>query len=85
VIELEGFLGEVMQPGDDDYESARRIWNGDIDRRPAVIARCGGTADVLAAVRFARERELPWRSEVAGMPSPATPSARAAWWSTCRP
>ncbi len=41
------------------FDTARQIWNGDIQRRPAVIARCTGTADVLAAVRFAREHELP--------------------------
>src|SRR2546423_11511664 len=58
-MEINGFLGRVLQPGDDDYEDARRIWNGDIWHRPAVIASCTGTADVLAAVRFARERGLP--------------------------
>ena len=57
--ELEGFYGAVLGPGDDDYETARQIWNGDIDWRPAVIARCRGTADVQAAVRSARERGLP--------------------------
>jgi len=58
-MEINGFLGRVRQPGDDDYEDVRRIWNGDIRHRPAVIASCTGTADVLAAVRFARERGLP--------------------------
>lgn len=58
-MEIAGFLGEVLEAGDEGFESARQIWNGDIQRRPAVIARCTGTADVLAAVRFARERELP--------------------------
>lgn len=52
------FRGELLQPGDDGYETARRIWNGAIDRRPGLIARCTGVADVLAAVRFARERNL---------------------------
>jgi FAD/FMN-containing dehydrogenase len=51
-------LGAVLEPGDDGYEAARHIWNGDVQRRPAVIARCMGTADVMAAVRFAREREM---------------------------
>lgn len=51
--------GAILQPGDEGYEEARRIWNGMIDRRPAVIARCTGAADVMAAVRFARERKLP--------------------------
>ena len=52
------FLGELVTPDHPSYDEARRIWNGDIDRRPALIARCTGTADVMAAVRFARERDL---------------------------
>ncbi len=51
--------GTIRQLGDEGYEEARRIWNGMIDCRPAVIARCTGPADVMAAVRFARERGLP--------------------------
>ena len=58
-MEIKGFLGAVLEPGDEGYKTARQIWNGDIQRRPAVIARCSGTADVLAAVQFARERALP--------------------------
>jgi FAD/FMN-containing dehydrogenase len=54
-----GLRGAVLQPSDDGYEAARRIWNGMIDKRPAAIARCVGPADVMAAVRFARERQLP--------------------------
>ena len=57
-MDIEGFRGELLREGDDGYEAARRIWNGDIRRRPALIARCTGTADVRAAVRLAREREL---------------------------
>ena len=52
------FRGPVLLPTDQGYDAARAIWNGAIDRRPACIARCTGVADVLAAVRFAREREL---------------------------
>src|SRR5262245_19591591 len=52
-------LGEVLVAGDDGYDAARAVWNAMIDRRPALIARCKGTADVLDAVRFARERGLP--------------------------
>jgi FAD/FMN-containing dehydrogenase len=54
-----GFAGDLMGPGHPSYEGARRIWNGMIDRRPALIARCAGEADVAAALRFARERDLP--------------------------
>jgi FAD/FMN-containing dehydrogenase len=50
--------GPVIAPDDEGYDAARAIWNGAIDRRPACIARCTGVADVVAAVRFAREREL---------------------------
>jgi FAD/FMN-containing dehydrogenase len=58
-MEIAGFLGAVLEPGDEGFETARQIWNGEIQRQPAVIARCTGTADILAAVRFARERGLP--------------------------
>ncbi len=58
-MEIAGFLGAVLTPGDEGFETARQIWNGDIQRQPAVIARCTGTADVMAAARFARERGLP--------------------------
>ena len=50
--------GLVIGPDDEGYDEARSIWNGAIDRRPVCIARCTGVADVVAAVRFAREREL---------------------------
>src|SRR6516225_8107191 len=52
------FRGEVIQPGDSGYETARKIWNASIDKRPGIIARCSGVADVVAAVNFARENEL---------------------------
>ena len=55
---LAAFQGEVIQPGDAGYETARRIWNASIDKRPGIIARCSGVADVVAAVNFARENEL---------------------------
>ena len=50
--------GPVIRPGDAEYESARRIWNASIDKRPGLIVRCSGLADVIAAVNFAREHEL---------------------------
>ncbi len=50
--------GELIGAGHADYDQARRVWNGNIDRRPALIARCLGVADVMAAVRFAREHDV---------------------------
>ncbi|HEX6884416.1 MAG TPA: FAD-binding oxidoreductase [Planctomycetota bacterium] len=54
-----GFGGKVILPGDKDYAEARKIWNGMIDKRPALIARCAGTPDVVKALAFARESALP--------------------------
>jgi FAD/FMN-containing dehydrogenase len=51
--------GPVIRPGDPEYAAARQIWNGMIDKRPLLIARCASAADVAVAVRFAREQELP--------------------------
>jgi len=50
--------GDLLEPQDDGYDSARLIWNGMFDKRPALIARCDGTADVIEAVNFAREQGL---------------------------
>ena len=52
------FRGALLRPGEEGYDEARRIWNGAIDRRPGLIARCAGADDVAEAVRFARERDL---------------------------
>jgi FAD/FMN-containing dehydrogenase len=54
----ESIRGQVIAPDDAGYDAARAIWNGAIDRRPGGIARCTGVADVVAAIRFARERDL---------------------------
>jgi FAD/FMN-containing dehydrogenase len=50
--------GTVLQAGDDGYDAARRVWNGMIDKRPALIVGCAGAADVIAGVTFAREHGL---------------------------
>ena len=55
----ESFRGRLVPPGDPAYDEHRRVWNGSIDRSPALIARCAGVADVIAAVRFARDSGLP--------------------------
>lgn len=55
----EAFEGEIILPGSAGYDAARVVWNGMIDRRPAVVARAAGVEDVRRTVRFAREQELP--------------------------
>src|SRR5438093_4065590 len=54
----EAFRGEVVRPGDPGYDAARVVWNGMIDRHPALVARCTGAADVIRSVRFARDHNL---------------------------
>jgi FAD/FMN-containing dehydrogenase len=56
--ELEAFSGEVLRTGETGYEEARRGFNGLIDKRPALIARCRGEADIADAIAFAREAGL---------------------------
>jgi FAD/FMN-containing dehydrogenase len=59
VDELRGRLrGAALLPGDEGYDAARTVWNAMIDRRPALIVRCRGAADVAEGVRFARERGM---------------------------
>ncbi|MDZ5811701.1 FAD-binding oxidoreductase [Halorubrum sp. AD140] len=53
-----GFHGDLIRPDDDDYDDARAVWNGMIDKHPALIARCRGVRDVISAVNFARENDL---------------------------
>ncbi len=59
VKELKNSLrGPLLSPSEGGYDEARKVWNGMIDRRPALIARCAGVADVVAAVRFARAHRV---------------------------
>src|SRR6059036_2084237 len=53
------FRESVLRGGDPDYDVHRKIWNGSFDKHPAVIIRCAGVADVIAAVRFGRDSGLP--------------------------
>lgn len=52
------FRGALLRPGEEGYDEARRVWNGAVDRRPALIARCAGADDVVTAVRYARRKGL---------------------------
>ena len=65
---LEGFAGELVRDGDPDYDDLRSVFNASIDRRPALIARCSGVADVGSRSRCA----------AAGTPSPDTRWSTAA-------
>jgi FAD/FMN-containing dehydrogenase len=57
-MQIEKFQGQQIRCDHAEYDTARAVWNGAIDRHPRLIARCSGTADVAAAVRFAREHDL---------------------------
>ena len=58
-FDVPGFGGQMIHPGDAAYDEARKVFNGMIDRRPALIARCSTPQDVVAAVNLAREQSLP--------------------------
>lgn len=51
--------GDVIEPGDEQYDDARAVWNGMIDKHPALVVRCAGVADVIRTLEFAREQDLP--------------------------
>jgi hypothetical protein len=78
------FRGELIAPDHPAYEEQRRVWNGSIDRRPALIARCRSADDVVAAVATSRAQR-PARSPFAAVvtASPACPSPMARFSSTC--
>src|SRR5689334_2073282 len=58
-FELGGFGGQLIHPGDAGYDEARSVFNGMIDRSPALIARCTSADDVASVVNLARENDLP--------------------------
>ena len=58
-FELSGFKGQVLRPGDDGYDEARKVFNGMIDRRPAFIGRCADADDVAMLVDLARDNHMP--------------------------
>jgi FAD/FMN-containing dehydrogenase len=59
VLELKSSLrGQLLAAGDAGYEEARKVWNADIDKRPALIARCAGVSDIISSVNFARANQL---------------------------
>ena len=53
-----GLQGKLLVSSDEGYDAARRVWNGNVDRRPSVIVQCGTSSDVQQAVRFASTRQL---------------------------
>jgi FAD/FMN-containing dehydrogenase len=57
-LTIEGFRGRLLDPSDEDYDEARALYNGMIDKRPKLIARGTDAADVIAAVHYARDNEL---------------------------
>ena len=73
------FGGDLVIPDDARYDEARTVFNAMIDRRPALIARCQGVADVVTALRFARERGLPVAVRGGGTRSRVTACATTAW------
>jgi FAD/FMN-containing dehydrogenase len=54
----DALAGEIVEPSDPQYDAARIVWNGMIDRRPALVARCARSADIVSAIRFAQEQDL---------------------------
>src|SRR6185312_11006831 len=81
----EALRGEVLTPADDGYAAACHVWNGAHDaRRPALIARCTGAADVIAAVGFARSNDLPIAVRGGAHSIAGSRPATAASSSTCR-
>ena len=72
------FEGEALLPADAGYDAARDVWNGDVDRRPVLIARCGTPAHVARPSPWHVARASNSRSAAAGTTSPARPCATTA-------
>ena len=73
-----GFKGKVITPSDNEYEESRKIWNGMVDKRPAIIARCAGTQDAVKAVNFAATTGFSLPSAARATTLPAIPCATTA-------
>ena len=71
------FSGLLLQPGDAGYDAARRVHNGMVDKRPALIAQCRGVADVIDAIRIARGIGLEISVRGGGTMSRDAPSSKA--------
>ena len=71
------FRCELLRPGGAGYEASRKVWNGSISRFPALIARCAGAAEVIAALRYARDTGIVVADRGGGTASPASRSATA--------
>ena len=83
-VSCPSFAARSFLPTDPGYESARRVWNAMIDRRPLLIAVCAGAADVIATVNFAARAACRWPFAAGGTALPATARATAAWCLTAR-
>ncbi len=77
-----GIRGSVLTPDDDGFDAARSVYNAMIDRHPAVIVRARDAADVMAAIRFAREHDLELAVRGGSHSARATVPPTAAWCST---
>ena len=73
------FRGNLVRPSDAAYDEARKLYNGMIDKRPLLIARCADVADVIAAVNFGRDNELLIAIRGGGHNGPGLGSATTGW------
>jgi hypothetical protein len=74
--------GDLIRPADDRYDAARAVFNAMVDRRPALIVRCAGVADVVRGVEFARSHDVPLgtrRCSSWAYPRRPPPSSSGAW------